>query len=373
MPPVSLIRLPASFWWVSTVVSARRKKFLMLTVTICCVHSNSTSKPSHWQHWEGARPFPTTVWWGLYSSTTSLSPTPHARARWVIVSQPSGMAPSVQTEASPLSLAWLHMRSEGVESGHLIVCACLTSHGDLTCAARDLKMETCIVHAHLASHVQQGTWERRAVLSMLTLCPVSDLRMQTCIFHARLASHAQQGTWECRPVLSMLAWHHTHSKGLENADLYCPCSLGITRTARDLRMQTCIVHAHLASHAQQETWECRPVLSMLALHHSHSKGLENPGLYCPCSLCIIHTARVLGTQACIVHARFASFTQQGTWKRRPVLSMLTLRHSHIKGLENAGLYCPQELSPSRHQQIRHLLKNVQSGSCVFQCHSNLSV
>ena len=80
------------------------------------------------------------------------------------------------------------------------------------------------------------------------------------------------------------------SKGFENGDLYCPCSLGITCAARDLRTESCIVHAHFVS----------------------NEGLENADLYCPCLLGITRTARDLRMQACIVHARFASFTQQGT-------------------------------------------------------------
>ena len=251
MSPVSLIRLPASFWWVSTVVSARWKKFLTLTVTICCVHSNSTSKPSHRQHWEGARPFPTTVWWGLYSSTTSLSPTPHARARWV-------------TSLCPSPLGWHHQYRQKHHHYHSL---------GFTCAARVLR---------------------------------ADILLSVLAWRHMETSHVQQGIWKWRPVLSTLTWHHMCSKGLENGELYCPCSL-------------CV---------QWVTWECRPVLSMLAWHHTHSKGLENADLYCPCSLCVIHTARDLRTQACIVHARFASFTQQGSWEPRPVLSMLALRHSH---------------------------------------------
>ena len=268
----------------------------MLRVTICRLHFNSTSKPSHRQHWEGARPFPTTVWWAPYSSTTSLSPIPHAQARWVTVLCPS-------------PLGGHHQHRQTHHHYYLL---------GLTCAAGELSADT--------------------LLSVLAW-----RHMET--------SHVQQGIWKRRPVLSMLTWRHMCSKGHENGDLCCSCSLGV----------------------QRGTWECRPVLSMLAWRHTYSEGLENAVLYCPCSLGVTRTARDSRMQSCIVHACLASHAQQGTWEYRPVLSMLAWRHTHSKGLENADLYCPQELSPSRHQQIRHLLKNVESGSCVFQCHTNLSV
>ena len=272
----------------------------MLRVTICRLHFNSTSKPSHRQHWEGARPFPTTVWWAPYSSTTSLSPIPHAQARWVTVLCPS-------------PLGGHHQHRQTHHHYYLL---------GLTCAAGELSADT--------------------LLSVL-----ARRHMET--------SRAQQGSWVQTPYCLCLldvTWRpHMRSRGFGNGDLCCPCSLGVTCAARGMRTETCVVHARLVS----------------------SEGLENADLYCPCSLGVTRTARDSRMQSCIVHACLVSHAQQGTWEYRPVLSMLAWRHTHSKGLENADLYCPQELSPSRHQQIRHLLKNVESGSCVFQCHTNLSV
>ena len=147
-----------------------------------------------------------------------------------------------------------------------------------------------------------------------------------------------------------------HSKGLENAVLYCPCSLGVTRTARDSRMQSCIVHARLASHVQRGTRECSPVLSMLAWRHMHSKGLENTDLYCPCLPGVTRTARDLRTQTCIVHrnCHLAGINRYVTCSKM-------LKVDHV--CSSATLICRSSLQGSKFK----------SGSCVFQCHTILSV